>query len=321
MKATMAVRIVLVLSTLIFVSGADSQPYSPGGFQQGFELHGTIVHRPGTLAGNLMVEVCGLNGRLAKTTVSPDGTFDFSSIPAGQYDVRVLDLAGNVVTEQEVWVHDSFADVQIRLPEGKTEPPVSGTVSLAQLMHKVPSKARKETLLAQKAWKKGDLPACADHLQRATGIDPEYLDAWNSLALVYVRLNQPEKVISTYSEVLRIDPHSALAYSLTGAAHMTLGHYPEAEVASRRALRIDSNSERSRYVLGLSLAQQNKNDSEALKYLQESYDAFPMARMVAAQVLARRGHIGEARSQLEKYLPLAPPSQGDQLKRWLATLK
>ena len=318
----MAVRMVLVLSALMFARIAVSQPpFSPRGFQQGFEVHGSIVHRPGTMVANLMVEVCDFNGRVARTVVSPDGSFDFSSIPSGQYDLRVLDLAGNVVTEQEVSVRDGFADVQIRLPERKTESPASGTVSLAQLGHKVPSKARKEALLAQKAWKKGELQTCADHLKRATAIDPDYLDAWNSLALVYVRLNQPEKVIPAFGEVLRIDPHAALAYSLIGAAQATMGHFAEAEVAARRSLEIDSTSERSRYVLGLSLAQQNKNDAEALKYLRQSYDAFPMARMVAAQVLARRGNIVEARSQLEMYLPLAPPSQGDQVKRWLASLK
>ena len=318
----MAVRIVLVLSALMFVRGAESQsPDSPRGFQQGFELHGSILHSPGTMVANLMVELCDFNGRVAKTAVSPDGSFDFSSIPPGQYDLRLLDLAGNVVTEREVWIRDAFADVQIQLPERTAEAPVSGTVSLAELGHKVPSKARKEALLAQKAWKKGELPTCADHLERATAIDPEYLNAWNSLALVYVRLNQPEKVILAFDEVLRIDPHSATAYSLIGAAQVTLGHYAEAEVAARRSLDIDSSSERSKYVLGLSLAQQSKDDSEALKYLQQSYDAFPMARMVAAQVLARRGNIVEARSQLEKYLPLAPPSEGNQVKRWLASLK
>ena len=315
-------RILLVLSVFIFTRGAQSQsPYSPRGFEQGVDLHGTIVHREGEVLGHMMVELCDLNGRSGRTMVSSDGTFDFSNVPPGQYNVRLLDVAGNIITEEEVWVRDSFATVQLRLPEARAERPVSGTISLAQLGHKVPSKARKEALLAQKTWKKGDLPGAAEHLEQATHIDPEYLDAWNSLALVYVRLNQPQKVISAFDQVLRIDPHAATAYSLIGAAQVTLGHFAEAEVAARRSLDIDSGSERTKYVLGLSLAQQNKNDGEALKYLQQSYDEFPIARMVAAQVLARGGRIVEAREQLQKYLPLAPPSEGDQVKRWLASLK
>jgi tetratricopeptide (TPR) repeat protein len=217
-------------------------------------------------------------------------------------------------------VSDRFPDMEMRQRTSSNRVE-SGTVSLAQLSHKVPSKAQKEAALAEKAWKKGNQPVCIEHLRKAIALDPEFLEARNNLGLVYVRANQPESVLDTYAGVLKIDPHSAWAYSMIGGAHAALGHFVDAEFAARRALAIDSSDDRSRYVLGFSLAQQHKNDAEALKNLQQSWGAFPSARMVAAQILSRTGHIAEARSQLETYLPLAPASEANRVKGWLARLR
>ena len=318
MKATA----ILFVSILALSGAANSQiPRSSRGFEQGVDLRGTIVHAPGTPAGNLMVELYTFGGRFGKTAVDSDGSFSFFSVPPGQYDIRVTDIHGNPVAEQTISVHNGFGDVQIRLPEPQEERPASGTVSIAELRHKVPSKARKEAGLAEKAWKKHDLPACVEHLQKAVEIDPEYLAAQSDLGLVYARMNQPDKVVTAFEGVLRIDPRSAFAYSILGAAKISLGQYPDAEAAARRALQIDSTNARSKYVLGMSLAQQDKNDAEALKYLHESTQAFPMARMIAAHILARHGHIAQARAELERYLPDASGADKNVVEKWIARLK
>ena len=318
MKATA----ILFVSILALSVAANSQiPHSLRGFEQGVELRGTIVHAPGASAENLMVELYTLSSRSGKTAVEPDGSFSFSPVPPGRYYIRVTDIHGNPLAEQAVSVNDGFGDVQIRLPDPEENRPASGTVSIAELMHKVPSKARKEAGLAEKAWRKHDLPACVEHLQKAIEIDPEYLAAQSDLGLVYAHMNQPDNVVTAFEGVLRIDPRSVFAYSLIGAAKITLGQYTDAEAAARRALQIDSTNPRSKYVLGMSLAQQNKNDAEALKYLHESTKEFPMARMIAAQVLARRGHIASARAELERYLPDASGSDKNTVEKWLARLK
>lgn len=71
----------------------------------------------------------------------------------------------------------------------------------------------------------------------------------------------------------------------------------------------------------MSLTGQDKNEDEALKCLTDTYEAYPAARMFAAHVLARQGQIAEARSQLETYLPSAPPDQRDEIVELLARLK
>jgi tetratricopeptide (TPR) repeat protein len=118
-----------------------------------------------------------------------------------------------------------------------------------------------------------------------------------------------------------MDARSADAYTIIGAAQASLEHYGDAEAAARQALRIVPNHPRGRFVLGLSLAAQKKNDSEALRCLVDSSEAYPGAHMFAAQVLARRGQTAEARRHLETYLPVAPPSERSTVENWLSRLE
>jgi tetratricopeptide (TPR) repeat protein len=162
---------------------------------------------------------------------------------------------------------------------------------------------------------------CVEHLKKSLEIDPEFLEARQDLGRVYVSLDQPENVIEAYQSVLKMDARSADAYTFIGAAQASLEHYGDAEAAARQALRIVPNHPRGRFVLGLSLAAQKKNDSEALRCLADSSEAYPGAHMFAAQVLARRGQTADARRHLETYLPVAPPSERSTVENWLSRLE
>ena len=197
----------------------------------------------------------------------------------------------------------------------------SAVVSVAQLRHKVAAKAKREMDAARKACGKKDVAACVEHLKKAIGIDPEYLEARRELGHIYVLLDQPENVIDTFQGVLKIDPRSADAYSFIGAAEASLDRYKDAEAAARQALRIVPGHARGRFVLGLSLAGQRKNDVEALECLAGVSDVFPGAHMLEAHVLARRGETAEARSHLEAYREVAPAEQRAMIEEWLARLE
>jgi tetratricopeptide (TPR) repeat protein len=197
----------------------------------------------------------------------------------------------------------------------------SPVISMAELRHTVPGNARRELQKARKACGKNELGACAGHLLKAIEIDPEYLEARRELGRVYVGLDEPEKVIEAFQAVLRMDPRSADAYSFIGAAQASLEQYGDAELAARQALRIEPNHARGRFVLGMSLAGQRKNDGEALACLAAVSDVFPGAHMIEAHVLARRGETAEARSHLETYREVAPAAQRAEVEDWLARLQ
>lgn len=70
----------------------------------------------------------------------------------------------------------------------------------------------------------------------------------------------------------------------------------------------------------MSLAAQQKDDVEAVENLEKSTEAYPNAHLVLAQVFARKGKIGAARSELEDYLKTGRTEQHDQVKSRLVQL-
>lgn len=317
----MRCRAILFVCAFVLAGTARSQSFrNQQNSEEGATLRGVLSHERGANISNLVVEISSLDSsRIQRRLGSSSGDFEFTDIPKGEYHVRVLNFSGNLIADELASVHHGVETIQIVLPNTTIRAQAS-TVSLAQLMHKVPPRAEKEALSAQASWKKGDMTACIDHLQRALEIDPEYLEARHNLALVYVRLDQPENVISAYQEVLKIDRHASEAYSIISSAQARLERWGEAEATARRALSLHPADGRARFILGLSLAAQEKNDAEALKCLSDSYPAYPGARMIAARLLARQGDIAEARTQLETYLPIAPSSRRDRIQDWLARL-
>jgi hypothetical protein len=77
---------------------------------------------------------------------------------------------------------------------------------------------------------------------------------------------------------------------------------------------------RARYVLGLSLASQNKNHAEALELMTNTADAIPAAHFVAAQLLARQGEMDRARAEVKAYLGSGETSHQKEATEWLREL-
>lgn len=123
MKATA----ILFVSILALSGAANSQiPRSARGFEQGVGLRGTIVHAPGTPAGNLMVELYTFGGRFGKTAVDSDGSFSFFSVPPGQYDIRVTDIHGNPVPNKLFQFTTASAMSRSGCPSHKRKGPHQG---------------------------------------------------------------------------------------------------------------------------------------------------------------------------------------------------
>ena len=212
-------------------------------------VRGHIICPPGTSFDTLVVRLTGSSAYIPSSFVFPNGDFQFDSVATGSYLLELTDVSGNRITQQLVTVDENNTDLAIALPEFRGSRPITGTVSLFELSHKVPTKARKEVEAAEKAYSKKDMTACLRHLQAAVEIDPEYLEARRQLGLCYMRLEQPEKIIETFSEVLKRDPHSAVAYAGIGAAHHCSCNSTEAESAARRAIAFNPVLVRARYVL------------------------------------------------------------------------
>lgn len=292
-------------------------------FDAGAEISGAIKHDPGAVVGNLTVELVDpvKHSSPISTAVSSNGDFYFSGVRFGTYTLRVLSMTGVTVAERLVDVREAANTVEIELLKAEGAKPGTGTVSIAELMHRVPPNALKDFNNALRAIKKKDEDGAIDFLEKAVEIDPEFVEAQSDLGRLYIQKREPEKVLSAFGQVLKIDPHSEVANAGSSVALIWLNRLPEAEASARKALEINPASLASHYFLGVSLASQAKDDQEAVEHLDKCASSFPDARIKAAEILARHRDFSAATVRLEDYLKSGTTERRDQVNAWLEQLK
>lgn len=284
-------------------------------------IRGQVVMGNYAGASQLFVEVktAAQDGYQQKVTVSGDGTFVFNGSVNATYLLRVTDTAGNVLAEDLV-CPNTMGYVEIQLKARTEASPVNGTVSAFELAHKVPAKAYKEALAADKSLKKKDTEAYITHLQKALVIDPDYLLARRNLGIMYLKTGKLQDSVNAFQEVLKKDPRSLPAYAGISSADLQLNKFKEAEDAARHAVEIDPGSDISHFFLGVSLDLQGKDAPEALQHLQRVESRYPRAHLVAAEILQRMGKKSEAKSHLQAYIASGDKSVQTDVKSWLSSL-
>ena len=102
-----------------------------------------------------------------------------------------------------------------------------------------------------------------------------------------------------------------------------LEHYREAGEVARRALKMNPELLKIRYVLGFSLVSVGGNQAEALDNLQRAATEMPSARLLAAKILVETDRRADAAKQLEDYLHSSAADGLDRQKieAWLEQLR
>ncbi len=276
----------------------------------------------GALPSGLVVELRSSQGSrsLAEAYVDPSGSFQLSDIGKGQYVLVVRTHSGTVLHQEFVDVNRNTGELWIQLPKAEIARPVSGTVSVARLAHKVPSKALKEFEKARKAADKGKSKDEILHLQRALEIDPDYMEAHNNLGSQYLRREEYGKAEAHFRKACELDPGASIPQTNLATVLLINKHSADAEIAARRAVSLDPSNSRARYTLALTLLDQGKNPQEALEQLQRAASDLPRAHLVSAKVLQATGDVNRARVELKTYLPKAKPEEKQDLQTWLTKL-
>jgi tetratricopeptide (TPR) repeat protein len=200
------------------------------------------------------------------------------------------------------------------------EEAVASTVSIYKLQHDIPKKAAKEFELAAKARDKGTNEEAVAHLEKAVQIDPNFAEAHNNLAAIYLESQKPDPAISETQAALKADPQSAPAYCNLTLAYLMKQSFGDAEQAARRLADVDRTGSFARLLLGFSLVLQDKFTHEAAFSLKKAQSDYPQAEILLARIDAARGDIAAARGKLEQYLA-TKDNYGRQLaERWLDAL-
>ncbi len=224
----------------------------------------------------------------------------------------LLILTSRVCAQTEPHPHPLVPTDQSRLPR------LGETISLGEL--RIPPKAIKEIQRSQTALWSGDVRSSAAHLERALQIYPHSLEVHNNLGSRYIELHEYEKAAAEFHKAIDIDPRIMQPFNNLSVAFFLLQRYPDAETAARRALDLDPHNPTSRYMLGCILAMEKRNSPEAMEMLRQTKREFPDSRLLLAEILLRRGAIGEAENELRNYLAVPGAEKKQNVERWLARL-
>jgi tetratricopeptide (TPR) repeat protein len=288
-----------------------------------FDVQGEVVNIvPGD---TLEVELRSIDGMGMPqwADVSGSGSFEFDSLPVGDYALRLKDQYGNTIYERVVSISGLGNDLTIRLPDRKIERPVNGTVSVGELrqQQKIPPNALQEFRKGDAELAKRHFDKARVHFQKATTIDPSFASAHNELGAAFWGLRQTDNAVAEFRTASKLDPDSPAMLCNFSLALLATARFPEAEAAARAALRVDPNLIEAHFVLGYSLYKQKRHDLEAVESLQRAGDQYPKGRLMAAEILVRLARKAEAVVELRKYLGSSDTSAArQQAESWLEAL-
>lgn len=196
--------------------------------------------------------------------------------------------------------------------------PIAGTVSARELL--IPAKAIKEFKRGRKAYLANDFKNSAEHFEKAVQMYPDFAEAHNNLGISYVMSGASEKSLREFERAIAIDPKRTGTYSNLSLALLLLMRYPDAETAARQALQIDPRCIVSLSLLGRALAGRQHYTQEAVDALRKSKKEIPEDRLTLVEVLLRRGEHDQAVAELRECLEVAPDSEKQKARCWLAQL-
>jgi len=256
-----------------------------------------------------------------RSAITRNRTFEFHNIAGGTYQIRVVTQDGTILRQEQVNVNQFTGEITLTLPDVQGDHPNSGSVSLGQLKHKVPSKAKKAFAAAQKKTEAGDSEGAIAKLHEAIALDPEYFEAYNNLGCRLLNVDRAPEAIQAFQRAIEIDAHAPYAHANLAAALLFVHQPADAEAAARVAMETDGGISKTKYLLGMSLFHQHKFTREAAQNLRQSEEDFPNARLAAAAVLERLGEVKEAKVELNTYLNTGTPEKRTEVKAWLSRLK
>jgi superkiller protein 3 len=96
--------------------------------------------------------------------------------------------------------------------------------------------------------------------KKALEISPKNADARIALGDVYLRHDQPMQARAEYARVMAAYPDRALPLYRFADACLKIGDLPEAAAAAEKALKIDPQERKARYVRGLALMRMGRSD-------------------------------------------------------------
>ncbi len=256
-----------------------------------YELTGNLISQNG-IPDRLQVTAVELTSPLSQTTtfVSSDGSFEFRSLPAGSYEVRLTNLQGDIFLKQIVNV-PSMTAVRFDISSlTGVNPKSAGPVSYYRLSHQVPDKAVKLWQKAVKAAKAGHSEESAELLDKALASDGQFADALHMRGVYALQAKDFELASNLLSHAATLDESNPNFLADAAFGHFAAESPAKALHYARSALRLDPANKKANYVLGLTMLRQGDQGEETVRALQQASTLFPSAARVLNQLRSSGPH-------------------------------
>lgn len=285
-------------------------------------VRGTLVSDEPLTGNRLTVSLVEEVSRkqLGRSYVGADGSFEFRDVAAGTYTVEVAAASGDPLERQTVNLTSGGTQIEIRLPSLNKRPAGAATVSVRELQHPLSSKSKKIFAASQKAASAGEYLKAVEILRGALNDAAAVPFARMNIGVAYLKAGQPAAAVPEFQESARLLPDDAAAHTNLAYALLLTKHLDAAEVECRRALELDRNSAKARWMMGSLLLSKGSHEEEAVEDLRLASREIPKARVILAQFYERSGQKDAAARELREFLPQASAEDRTTVERWLSKL-
>lgn len=145
------------------------------------------------------------------------------------------------------------------------------------------------------------------HLRIAVKIQPDLIDAWFNLGVLYSRDQNNEAAVASYRKLLALSPNHVTALNNLGELLSRMGHHEEAARLLSHALTLSPDFTDAQYNLArLILDEESAKAAELLSRVTKTRDQWVDAHRLYAKAQAKHGDHTEALATLSRAMAIAP---------------
>jgi Flp pilus assembly protein TadD len=249
------------------------------------------------------------------TYTDSKGWFYFSHIKQGRYKIIVpSDEKNFATTTQDFIVHgtgNTLVNIHLQPLVEVRESTKAPGVSVQELQHEPPPRARRAYEAGVQAFQQNQIELARAKFQEAIGIDPQYVSAYNELAVVEMSQKRYPEAETLLRKAVEIDPNSPHAQSNLGVSLNHQGRFADAVTPLRKALQLRPRWVAPKVYLGIALVETGELDG-AESLLEHGTTATgveeALAYLYLGKLYAVRGEREKAIAAWENYLRRDPDS-------------
>jgi hypothetical protein len=280
-----------------------------------YNLSGAVTDPQGhPLDGAHIIVLDQGTARVVASAVSfPNGSFEVSNLPAGQYIITAT--SGLYQVQKQVDVNSSFGSIDLQIPVQADSGGVQGGNSVSVKQFEVPKKARKLLQEARKAYQEQKRDEAIRRTDEALKVFPDFSEALTFRAVFYLQDEQGEQARTLTEKAVHDDPTYGLGYVVLGAAYNMLTRFDDALRVLGRAFSFTPQSWQGHYESARAHLGKNQFDDaldQINKAAQNAPKEFTAIYLVRAQASLGLKKYGDASAALKDYLKADPHGSGAQ---------